>query len=243
LLFLSFLWLLLFPSGVSLVCVPLDLPLSIPLSLSPSLTLFMLRLTYPPCPVILRLLFSVSISPSLLRLHCFLALSAFRLSLHSLSFLLTNSFLPIQHSLSCLCFAYSCFASPTRPVRSFSACLFTLFPHLSSGYTIFWPCRRSACLSPTFHFPPHYLFSLTIPLFSGYRLSHASTHLPALSGDSQLTFLSLYHSLPTILLTLYFLAIASLMPRLTYPPCPVILSLLFHSFTSLYHYFTIPLFY
>jgi hypothetical protein len=60
----------------------------------------------------------------------------------------------------------------------------------------------------------------------------ASPHLPALSGDSQLTF-SLFHL--TILLSLYFLAIASLLLRLTYPPCPVTLSLLFHSFTPLFH--------
>jgi hypothetical protein len=73
-----------------------------------------------------------------------------------------------------------------------------------------------------------YLYFTPLPtsLF-GYRLSLASTDLPALSGHSPPT-LSLF---PTISLSLYFLAIASLLLRLTYPPCPVMLRLLYLSFT------------
>ena len=131
----------------------------------------MLRLTYPPCPVMIRLLY-----------HSFHSLSHYFLAIASPSLFLYPSIFWLHYFLVLYAF------------RQYLLSLFTLL--LTNSFLCF------ACLSLTF---------------------------------------SLFH-FPTILLSLYFLAFASLMLRLTYPPCPVILSLLFHSFTPLSHYFANPLF-
>ena len=138
--------------------------------------------------------------PSIFWLHYFLVLFAFRQSFLPLfSLLPTNSFLPFRLFHSCLCFAS----------------LFTHFMlRLSLLRLTYPPCPvilslLFLSLTSLFHY-------FAIPLFSGYRLSLASTHLPALSGDSQLSFslpLSLfsgYHLSLSISLSPYFLAIASL---------------------------------
>jgi hypothetical protein len=63
--------------------------------------------------------------------------------------LLTNSFLPIRS-----------FHSPNPLFSGYRLSLYLSIP-LFSGYTIFWPCRRSACLFPSLTlFCPFGLFTL-----------------------------------------------------------------------------------
>ena len=115
------------PPAISLSLYPQATLLSGPVRVTPVFTslpplmlrFFLLRLPYPPCPVILSLLFlspSLFCLPSILRLHSsplVLVLSAFRLSYPPFIPLLTNS-CPVTLVYASPILS---FASPTRPVR------------------------------------------------------------------------------------------------------------------------------
>jgi hypothetical protein len=124
--------------------------------------------------------------------------------------------------------AWSCsflvFVGPKRPL---SLLFFSL---LSLGFTLFWSCMRSACFISLLPRPPHYPPS---PLSLGFTIFCACMRFACLYASLVLSRpFDLFLSFPLLMLRLF-------LPRLSYPPCPVMLRLLYHSFP---HYLTFHLY-